>query len=171
MTTPTDRGPDTATPTRRTWWLAGRTVPAVVATTLGFCSFSSAMIGMSVRNVRADGRMTGISTFFIWTFVSILVLFLISAAASIVALRRHPELVRWPANPLPPDRARRWWIIGSALALIGVSGMVIVAAGGGRALWWLPFPAAIAGQWVFLMLARRTGQRGPVATNEPPSTT
>ncbi len=168
---PTDHGRANTQPLRRTWWLAGRSVPAVAATSLGSLSFFSAMLGMTVRNSRAGGRMPGLPTFFIWTFVSILVLSLISAAATIVALRRHPELVRRPIDPLPPARARWWWSIGSALALTGVLGLIGAATGVGGALWWVPFLAGITGQWVFLMLARRTDQRVPAATNAPPSTT
>lgn len=170
MTTPTDRGTTTAQPKRRTWWLAGRTVPGVVATTLGYGSFSTAMIALTVRDARAGGRLPGLSTFFIWAFAVILVLNLISAAATVVVLRRHPELVRRPTNPMPTERARWWWITGTALALTSVVGLIVVATGS-DALWWVPLLAGFAGQWVFLMLARRTGQRAPVATSSPPSTT
>lgn len=115
MTTPPDRGTTTAQPKRRTWWLAGRTVPGVVATTLGYGSFSTAMIAMTVRDARAGGRLPGLSAFFSWAFALFMVLSLISAAATIVALNRHPGLVRWPANPLRPNRAR--WVVDHRLGL------------------------------------------------------
>lgn len=140
-----------------------------MATTLGDGSFSSAMIAMTVRNARAGGRLPGLSTFFTWAIATLLVVNLIGVAATIVVLRRHPELVRWPPNPLRPNRAR-WSITGSALALTSVVGLIVVATGG-DALWWAALLAGFTGQWVFLMPARRTGQRGSLATNAPPSTT
>lgn len=156
---------------RRPWWLAGQTVPSSIAATAAFACSTAAVCGLFLAD-RPSGRTRwGWGPILIQVFAAVLLLFVASMVATIVALRRHPEWSRWPARPMRSVATRVCWSAGSVFALVAAIGLVpAVRSGGGGVGHWQPL-TAIAAQLAFVIVGNRTGQRAPAPTNAPPTIT
>lgn len=146
---------------RRRWWLLGQSPPGAVAATIGSASFSVGMIGMTLRDGLDGSAFDGFYRVFLWFFVLCIPAVVVGGVASVITLRRHPELVRWPAAPMRPGRARVCWTVGTALALVGLLGLAPIVRALDGPMRWVPFIAAVAAQWVLLTLSMRLGRWVP----------
>ena len=136
------------------WWLLARSIPGVIAFVAAWACFSMNPIGVQLR------RDSDVADWFVWTGISLAVLTLAGAGATIVALRKHPEWV----DPARGSTDRRWpwaaWIVGTVLALISVSLLVsMIFTRSNTGLGTAQMVTAMAAFLVFLYVGYRGSSR------------
>ena len=130
--------------------MSGRSVPAVVASTGTNPVFCLFFLGTIMASQRASDD---VDSLFIVLFMLLLVLNLVAGVASVVALHRHPELVRLPAMPLTARSNRALWVCGWVV-VVALALAALVPAQTPTALI-VRLAALIGGMIIFNVLSRR----------------
>jgi len=94
----------------------------------------------------------------VWFFTALIVIAAIAGITSVVALRRHPELILRPTNPLIASAERKLWIVVIATGTAAVVAAVVWLITDSTAIFVLELVVFTVNLVVCVILNRRADQ-------------